>query len=328
METRAHHLLIGSFVLIFIAAIVAFSLWLAKSQVNKEVAYYNIYFSGSVAGLGVGGDVRFNGIKVGNVSQIVIDRQNTSQIRVTVEVDADTPIRSDSEATLQLQGITGISYVQISPGTPDAEFLPAVSGGNPKRYPTIASRPSAIEYVVQAAPELLKRAVEVLSDENLKNLSGFISDLHQISQMLATRQDQIGQAIDSFERTSGDIAQAADAAKQVATKLDRVLAETERVLQQTNQLVGGDGAEAVQNAKVAMKQLNTTLAEIQALVHENRGPVQTITTEGFGEFQRFIAEARVMVASLARVAQRLEDNPSAVLFGNREPEYKDGGGRK
>ena len=71
METRAHHLLIGSFMLAFLVAIVAFVLWLAKTEVDREVARYNIYFSGSVAGLGIGGDVRFNGIKVGSVAELV-----------------------------------------------------------------------------------------------------------------------------------------------------------------------------------------------------------------------------------------------------------------
>src|SRR3546814_18033608 len=80
METRAHHLLIGSFMLAFLVAIVLFVLWLAKSQVDRDVAHYNIYFHGSVAGLGVGGDVRFNGIKVGTVSQISIARQHTSRV--------------------------------------------------------------------------------------------------------------------------------------------------------------------------------------------------------------------------------------------------------
>ena len=66
METRAHHLLIGSFMLVFLTGIVAFVLWLAKSEVDREVARYNVFFTGSVAGLGLGGDVRFNGIKVGS----------------------------------------------------------------------------------------------------------------------------------------------------------------------------------------------------------------------------------------------------------------------
>src|SRR3546814_15962777 len=70
--------------------------------------------------------------------------------------------------------------------------------------------------------------------------------------------------------------------------------------------------------------LNATLVEIQAMVDENRAPIQAITTDGFGEFRRFITEARILVSSLSRVAQRLEDDPSAVLFGNRDAEYKIG----
>lgn len=327
METRAHHLLIGSFMLVFLAAIVMFTLWLVKMREDAEIARYNIYFTGSVAGLGVGGDVRFNGIKVGNVSQIVIDRNDTSRVRVTVEVGADTPIRQDSEATLQLQGVTGISFVQILPGTTAAPILPVVSSNDPAEYPTIPSRPSAIEALFEAAPELLRRATQVLSDENLGNLTGFMADLRQVSQMLASRQESIGRAIDSFDRTSGDIAKAAAAARDIAGRLDRVMAEAERTLGQANRLLEGDAAEAMQSAKSSMKQLNATLAEIQALVSENRVPIQAITTDGFGEFRRFVSEARILVGSLARVAQRLEDNPSAVLFGNRDAEYRGEGGR-
>jgi phospholipid/cholesterol/gamma-HCH transport system substrate-binding protein len=328
METRAHHLLIGSFMLAFLVAIVLFVLWLAKSQVDQDIARYNIYFHGSVAGLGVGGDVRFNGIKVGTVSQISIDRENTSRVRVTAEIAADTPIRADSEATLQLQGITGVSFVQISPGSPQAKLIEPVRGGDVSKYPVIHSKPSAIDALVEAAPELLTRAAKVLSDENLKNLTGFIADLHQISQTLATRQDSIGEALDNFGKTSADIAKAADAARQVAEKLDRVLGEAETTLQTANALMNGDGADAVRDAKASMKQLNTTLASIQAMVDENRGPIQAITTDGFGEFRRFITEARILVSSLSRVAQRLEDDPSAVLFGNRDAEYKGQGDKR
>lgn len=327
METRAHHLLIGSFVLVFVAAMVMFTLWLAKVREDAEIARYNIYFTGSVAGLGVGGDVRFNGIKVGSVSQIVIDRDDTSRVRVTVEVDADTPIREDSEATLQLQGITGVSFVQILPGSNTAPILPVVSGSNPSLYPVIRSRPSAIDALFEAAPELLQRAAQVLSDENIANISGFMADLRQVSQILASRQESIGRAIDSFDRTSGDIAKAAEAAATIAARLDRVMGEAERMLGRANTILDGDAAEALRSAKTAMAQLNGTLGEIQALVKENRAPIQAITTDGFGEFRRFVQEARILVGSLARVAQRLEDNPSAVLFGNRDAEYR-GGGRQ
>src|SRR3546814_5379752 len=93
-------------------------------------------------------------------------------------------------------------------------------------------------------------------------------------------------------------------------------------------LVNGDAADAVHDAKLSMKQLNATLVEIQAMVDENRAPIQAITTDGFGEFRRFITEARILVSSLSRVAQRLEDDPSAVLFGNRDAEYKGQGDKR
>jgi len=328
METRAHHLLIGSFMLAFMAGIVMFVLWLAKSEVDREVARYNVFFTGSVAGLGIGGDVRFNGIKVGTVSQISIDRDDTSRVRVTAEVSADTPIRADSEATLQLQGITGVSFLQITPGSPQAELLKPVSSGDPSKYPTIRSRPSAIDTLVEAAPELLTRAASVLSDENLKNLSGFIADLHSISQTLTSRQDAIGHAIDSFDQTSADIAKAASAAREVADKLDRVMGEAEATLKSTNRLLDGDGATAVHEARGAMTQLNAMLPQIRAMLDENREPVHVMTTEGFGEFRRLMSETRILVASLARVAQRLEDNPSSVLFGSHDAEYRGQGEKR
>lgn len=326
METRAHHLLIGSFMLAFLVLIVAFVLWLGKTEVDREVARYNIYFSGSVAGLGVGGDVRFNGIKVGSVSQILIDRQDTSRVRVIAEVAGDTPIREDSEATLQLQGITGVSFVQITPGSREAAILPVVAGRDMSKYPTIRSRTSAIEALFEAAPDLVTRAAQVLSDENLANLGGFIADLRSLSQTLVQRQDAISGAVDSFAKTSTDIAKAAAAAEQIAAKLDRVMDQAEGTLRNANQLLQVDGAAAAQDARKAMAQLNELLTALNVVIDENRVPLNAMTTDGFGEFRRLMAETRILVSSLSRVAQRLEDNPSAVLFGNRDAEYRNEGG--
>lgn len=327
METRANHLLIGSFMLVFLVAIVTFVLWLAKTRTDQDVARYNIFFTGSVAGLGVGGDVRFNGIKVGSVTQIVIDRDDTSRVRVVAEIGADTPVREDSEAILQLQGITGVSFVQISPGSRDARILPVVSSNDPREYPVIHSKPSAIEALFEAAPELLKRASRILSDENIDNMAGVMADLKAVSGSLAARQDSIGRAIDSFEKTSTDIAKVAAAAGNIAGKLDGVIREAESAFQKTNRMLDGDAAEALTDARAAMKNLNATLAELRAIAEENRAPINAITTSGFGEFRRFVEEARTLVQSLSRVTQRLEDNPSAVLFGNRDSEYREGGRR-
>ncbi|WP_428246616.1 MlaD family protein [Ferrovibrio sp.] len=342
METRAHHLLIGSFLLLFLLGILGFSLWLAKAQLDREIARYNIFFTGSVAGLGMGGDVRFNGIKIGNVSQISIDRDDTSKVRVTVNVAADTPIRADSIASLELQGITGVSFVQINSGTKAAELLPARYSEDVSELPVIRSRNSSIAELFEAAPDLINRAARIMSDQNIDNIAGIIGDIRQISVTIASRQETLTRAIDGFDRTSADIAIAARAAREVAEQFGGIVKEANstlvaarNTLESTTRLIEGDATATVKDAQVAvqdirgaMQQLESVLSTVNEMVAENRAPINAITTDGFGEFRRFIAEARILVGSLARVAQRLEDDPSAVLFGNRDAEYRSEGGRR
>lgn len=349
METRANHLLIGGFVLLFLFGIMGFALWLAKAQVDREVARYNIFFTGSVAGLGVGGDVRFNGIKVGSVSQISINRDDTSKVRVTVDVSADTPIRKDSLASLELQGITGVSYVQISAGSSEVQFIKPVNSSDLSELPVIQSKTSAIAELFEAAPDLLSRAARVLSDQNIDNVAGVIGDIRQITQAVASRQETLLRAIDGFDRTSADIAIAARAARDLAQKADSLVLEAEKTLTATrgavetaNTMLAGDGTDALRETRNTMAEFGKTaqkldavladvgglVGDIRGVVDENRAPLNAMATDGVGEFRRFVAEARILVASLARVAQRLEDDPSAVLFGNRDAEYRGEGGRR
>lgn len=342
METRAHHLLIGSFLLLFLVGILGFALWLAKTQIDREIARYNILFTGSVAGLGLGGDVRFNGIKIGNVSQISIDREDTAKVRVTINVAADTPIRQDSVASLELQGITGVSFVQITAGSKGATILPASFGDDIAELPEIRSKSSSIAELFEAAPDLVNRAARIMSDQNIDNIAGIIGDIRQLSLTIASRQETLTRAIDGFDRTSADIAVAARAARSVAEKFDGLADEAKltlisaratldsatRLLDEDASGTLKDSQLAVQELRGAMRDLSGVLTAVNEVVAENRAPINAITTDGFGEFRRFIAEARILVGSLARVAQRLEDDPSAVLFGNRDAEYRGEGNRR
>ncbi len=106
METRASHLLIGGFVLLFVVGLFGFAIWLARIEIDREFAYYDIYFTGSVAGLGVGGDVRYRGIKVGTVVDITINPDDPSRVGVTAQIGSDTPIREGDRASLQLSDIS------------------------------------------------------------------------------------------------------------------------------------------------------------------------------------------------------------------------------
>ena len=125
METRASYVLVGSFVLALVAGLLVFTAWIAKVQLDETRETYRIYFTGSVTGLQQGSPVRYRGVPVGTVSDIRLDPDNVTRVRVTIEVQNGTPIMSDSIASLEVQGITGGAYVQISGGTVGGKRLTA-----------------------------------------------------------------------------------------------------------------------------------------------------------------------------------------------------------
>jgi len=89
METRAHYVAVGAFVLTVIILAFIGILWLGRVEFSEAAKQYYIFFRGSVAGLGKGSAVQYNGIPVGRVLDVRVDPDNVAQIQVTVGVDPD-----------------------------------------------------------------------------------------------------------------------------------------------------------------------------------------------------------------------------------------------
>ena len=209
METRASHLLVGSFVLLVSAAIFLFALWLAKIQIDRETAYYDIFFEDSVAGLGVGGDVRYRGTEVGSVAEIGIHPDDPGRVRVTVQIGSETPIREGDKASLQLQGITGVLFVNIEGASAaDAKIRPRKR----RPWPEIPSEPSPIAQLFEGAPDLITRAAvaterisDVVNDENRQMMAEILRDVKSLTGALAAREEQFGRVLDALDGSSGEL---------------------------------------------------------------------------------------------------------------------------
>lgn len=117
METRANYVLIGAFALAGFLAMLAAFLWFANIRLDRQFAYYDIDFP-SVSGLSDASDVRFSGLPVGQVVDVRLSPERDGTVRVRIEIGADTPVRSDSVATIEAQGVTGVSYVGSPPERP------------------------------------------------------------------------------------------------------------------------------------------------------------------------------------------------------------------
>ncbi len=113
METQARYIIVGSFVLVTLLIGFLFVMWIGHSELTSEARTYDIYFEGSVTGLKEGSQVLYRGVPVGTVKSITIDLKNTDRVRVCIGVSPSTPIQEDTLATLEMQGITGLSLIHI-----------------------------------------------------------------------------------------------------------------------------------------------------------------------------------------------------------------------
>ena len=153
METRAHYVAVGAFVLAVIFLAFVAVLWLGRAEFAQEAKRYYIYFRGSVAGLSKGSQVQYNGIPVGRVIDIRVDPHNLEQIQVTVEVDTSiVNIKSDAQAFLEANILNGIATVQIRGGTREASELVPRPG---HKYAVITAGRSELEEVKASLPELV-----------------------------------------------------------------------------------------------------------------------------------------------------------------------------
>lgn len=188
METRANYVLVGGFVLAGFLTIIIFLVWLSKINFGESYQLYDIYFQGTVTGLKKGATVQYRGVPIGTVKDIAIRPTDVEMIRVRISVERKVKLREGVYASLEMQGITGISFVQITGGTSNKPILKAPPG---KKYPVIPAKTSLLEEVAGSVPEILamtthliKQIQDVLSDENREALKKTIQNIEDITNYL------------------------------------------------------------------------------------------------------------------------------------------------
>lgn len=322
METRASYILVGSFVLAFVAVAFAIVTWFAKTEFDRTPARYHVYFTDSVTGLEIGSAVRYRGVAVGSVADIRIDPKNVERVQVTFEVAAETPIKEDTFASLGLQGITGAAYVQLAGGTQASATLVAKEG---EPLPVIAAKASEIERLLTKAPALLDQAfvlVErmsaLLDDRNQKAVADTLQNLHKVSQNLAASSG-------NFDRV---LTEAGGAVKSLRAASERIEALVNSVQDRVGLLAD--------STRDTMAELKGTIAGIRGtadsftevaklldkMIAENRQPLRDFSQRGLSELSQFIAESRLLVADLTRLTVQIERDPARFFFGDAQKGFE------
>jgi phospholipid/cholesterol/gamma-HCH transport system substrate-binding protein len=157
METRAPFAVIGAFVIAAIVAVFGFLYWLNNTGGLGPRAIYHVQFDGSVPGLLVGAAVLFNGIRVGEVTELGLAADNPRGVKAAISVAATTPVRPDTKVGLEFQGLTGVPVIALEGGTGPA---------SPGEVPTLVAEAGAGQSMTQAARDALRRVDAVLAENS------------------------------------------------------------------------------------------------------------------------------------------------------------------
>lgn len=311
METRASYILVGGFVLTFLAGLIAFAIWIAKVDLDAEYKDYDIYFDGTVSGLYKRSIVYYQGIPVGDVRDISLAPEDPGQVKVWVRLRSEVPVSEESRAQLQFQGLTGVAYVELSGGSPTSPPLRAHPGAE---RPVIATIPSPILELFDSAPNLLSEAIKTLA---------------QVQKLLSNDNVRhVGDVLNNTNRLTANLADGTEDLELVVSEVKEILAQAKMTMTKINQFADNGNALLEEDAKQLMADASETMAaatamltRVDGLVAANEQSVTQFISGSLPEVSRMIMDLRLTARSLSRLVGRIEKNPSQAIFGAKEAPY-------
>src|ERR1700710_2186546 len=193
METRAPFVVVGAFVLAAIAAVFGFVYWLHNTAGTGARTVHHVQFEGSVSGLLVGAAVLFNGIRVGEVTNLGLAADNPRQVDATIAVASGTPVHADTSVGLDFQGLTGVPVIALEGGK---------EVGDATASQTLVADPAAGRSMTQAARNALDRVDTVLL-ENAEPLKSTIANLKVFTEGLAKNTGGLDSIVSGLVKMTG-----------------------------------------------------------------------------------------------------------------------------
>jgi phospholipid/cholesterol/gamma-HCH transport system substrate-binding protein len=318
MEVRASYAVVGAFVLALVTALAGFVVWLARVEIDRSVDVYEVAFTGSVSGLQEGSAVRYRGVPVGRVASIRINPDNIEEILVRLELQAGTPVRADTVATVEMQGITGIASIQLSGGTQAAPMLEPHGAGGP---PRITAGRSALEQVFDTTPIVLSRIAAVLermgillNEENLNSINAIIDDLEDIM-------DAINETRPLVETMIGNLGTTAARVGDTAALVSELLVEARGVVGQLDGL-RAQGEDALGEVAAAARSFRALGTRLEAIVRRTEQPIGDFSESTLYELRQLVAEMRQLVAATSRITREFERDPAGYLLGAQQKGFQ------
>lgn len=321
MNNKTNYTLVGAFVLLGFIAITVFVYWLIRPGDENEMKKYVIYFNESVQGLNLDAPVKYRGISVGKVIRLGINPKNTEQVRVLIKIDKATPITTSTVAKLTSQGITGLSYINLTLKEKNAPLLTTIPPG--EKYPVIKSVPSLFESVQTSMGNLykqvfttLKHIDQTLSEENQKRFSQLLFSSSEFFTRINTALN---------EQTIRHIQKSAEHIENITAKLDKTMQKVNSLIDTTQSWEQGTDKSLADIAE-SYKSVQKTSDSLDKAIQRGDFNLQDISNRLTSTLNRSLYNLNNVLNNLKSMLQEYKQNPSDILF--KETQKKKAPGEK
>ncbi|XOZ33668.1 MlaD family protein [Halomonadaceae bacterium KBTZ08] len=308
METRAHHVLIGLFAVLVLAGALLFGWWLKEGGLQRQQEIYRITFNEAVSGLTVGSNVKYNGITVGEVTQLALDPDDPRRVLARIAVTPTTPVKQDTHAQIKPTGLlSGTAHIRLGGGTPESLPLRVDASDRP---PEIPAHPSPLAQLREESGDtlaninrLVRRMESLLSERNLNHIEQTLDNTAQLTRTLNAQQEQIADTVKRWDRTG----------KQART----TLREARALITDTRRVLKEDAPRALADTAEAARATRRTVADIEALIANNEQALEK-TLKGSAQLGPTLNEARRTLRTLRKLSQKLQSDAGSTLFNRQE----------
>jgi phospholipid/cholesterol/gamma-HCH transport system substrate-binding protein len=313
METRSNYVMVGAVTVALLIGTLLFIVWLAGlSGTTKKC--YDVYFP-AVGGINKGSNVSFSGVPVGEVTKISLLPNRPEFVWVRIEVEQQTPVLEGTTAEIHSVSLAGANEIQLNGAE---RGRPAITQVGPQGCPVIPASASGLSALLNSAPELLariqtltERLTELLSDKNQNSISDILENIDATTATLRHEAPAMADTIAELRITAHN---AGIAANNIAALSNNA-----------NQLVNGQGREAVTNLNQAIISAKQAADNLNAMISDARPGVQTFSKSTLPEANRLVHDLRNLSQSLEQVSNRASQQGIGGALGPEKlPDYKPG----
>lgn len=301
MESKTNYTIVGVCIVVLVVGLLSAMLWLSVGFNQKTYSLYTVYLHEAASGLNKDAPVKYNGVQVGYVYDIRLNKADPRQVEIILNIETGTPITTSTAATLISQGITGVTYIGLSASTADLTPITKLPG---EPYPVIPARPSLfnqldnlLKEVSESISNVSEQAQRIFNKENARHVTHILDNVEQLTSVVAKNSKNLDHSIKNADIFLNNMAKSSNQFPELLKELQT----------------------GVSKFKTMADSLSKAGTSVTSTMGSGRNTLDKLTQETLAPASTLLHRLNAISANIEKLSNELRQNPSVIIRGSTAP---------